>query len=83
MNPSKIYRAALRIVAQSLLIHPDWDFDTHIAYLQSEAFIDTDTVIEFGQFPNPPKSYPLWMFVDSWIKFPTRAIEIAAKLPSS
>ena len=74
------YNTAIVTVAQSTLIHPDWDLATHLAYLESEAFLNLDEPITRVAWPNGPRTFPLREYVASWVKFPTRCREVAAQI---
>lgn len=78
-----------RIAAQSLVIHPDWDADTLLSYLEHDAFaIDgPDDVLVQVAWPDGPRAYPARAFAESWVRHRERLIEhegraAAAGLPT-
>jgi hypothetical protein len=75
MNQSNTYRRAILVVAQSLAIHPDWNLETHLAYLESEVYVNVDEMISVAT-PRGPLSFPLRTLVGNWIKFPKRTLEL-------
>lgn len=70
------YNRALITVAQSILCHPDWDEETHLAYLEQEGF-NLDEDITISRYPDGPVTASLRMYVHSWTTFPTRCVENA------
>lgn len=75
-----LYNKAAISVYQSSKIHPDWDLDTHLAYLESEEYIDTNTPISYCYWPEGPKEAPLKQFVKSWLNRPERFKEICTEI---
>lgn len=65
------YQIVQRLVLQSTLIHPDWDQDTHIAYLVSEHGFDDDDTFTLTSWPRlKPVTKTLYEFVGLWLKYP-------------
>ena len=69
-------QAAIPIVKQSMLCHPDWDLATHLAYLESEAGIDTSTIVGMSRYPEGVITAPLRDYVKSWLAFPQRFLSL-------
>jgi hypothetical protein len=72
------YRAALSLVGQSILIHPDWDIYDHMSFLESEGF-DVYEEIPYTS-NNKTDKVKLLTFVGNWIADPQRCICLTAEL---
>lgn len=74
------YNKAALTVFSSLLIHPDWELEDHLAYLQHEAYIDIETPITYCYWPDGPKTEPLRKFVKSWLNRIERLKEVCHEI---
>lgn len=74
------YNKAALIVLSSLLIHPDWELEDHLAYLRHEEYIDIETPINYCVWPVGPKTEPLRKFVKSWLNRPERLKEVCHEI---
>lgn len=76
---SSTYANAIKMTAQSILCHPDWDLDTHLAYLESEGGFDLDEDVTTAKWPYGPRTHLLRDYVRNWIKWPERCVEVARR----
>jgi hypothetical protein len=72
------YRAALSLVGQSILIHPDWDIYAHMSFLESEGFDVYEEIAYTSN--NKTGKVKLLTFIGNWIADPQRCIKLAVEL---
>lgn len=62
-----------RIACQSWLIHPDWDEDDHVAFLEQEGFDLSEQICARSSFGYSPDSAE--RYVRMWARNPSRCFE--------
>lgn len=70
-----LHNEARRVVAQSYIIHPEWDEDDHLDYLDAECGIERTDLATVVAWPTGPSTATIERFVGMWLRNPQRCFE--------